>query len=101
MKTVWKYTVPTDGTFGMNMPAGAEVLSVHVQNGVVNMWVEVDPDVGSILKRFRVCGTGHDMPADEPRRFVGSYLLHGATEVYHLFEIVRPPVRHELGAARS
>jgi hypothetical protein len=84
---VWKYPVPIDDVFSVDMPWGAEVLSVAVQGSEVCMWAEVNPGAAMKLRRFRMCGTGHHMPMHEARRFVGTFLLHGGSLVFHLFEL--------------
>jgi len=34
MKTIWKYELDTPGLFGLAMPAGAEILTVQLQEDV-------------------------------------------------------------------
>lgn len=84
---VWKYAVPMDDTFSIEMPRGAKVLSVAPQTGEVCMWAEVDPDEMMETRRFRMCGTGHPMPVHETRSFVGTFMVHGGILVFHLFEL--------------
>ncbi len=89
MHAVWKYTLPMDDTFSIEMPRGTKVLSVAFQGGDVRMWAEVNSDELVVERRFRMCGTGHPMPANEARRFVGTVLIHGGDIVLHLFELDR------------
>ncbi len=86
--TIWKFTVPPVDTSRISMPDGARVLSVHVQQGDILLWAEVDPDAATSLRRFRLIGTGHVLPADERRRFIGTILIRGVSLVFHLFELL-------------
>lgn len=91
--TIWKYPVAVTDVFVLKMPAGSTVLSVDVQGREVNLWAEVDQGQPLAERRFRVSGIGHALPADEPRRFIGTFLLQGGTLVFHLFEILEQPVQ--------
>lgn len=92
-KSIWKYSVSANDVFVLNMPVGATVLSVAVQGVDVNLWAEVDPSNQSAQRRFRLAGTGHPIPADEPRRFIGTFLSQGGALVFHLFEILDGPTQ--------
>lgn len=89
--SVWKYTVPVTDVFTLNIPVGSTVLSVAVQGRDVNLWAEVDTSKPTVARRFRVAGTGHAIPADESRRFIGTFLLQDGLLVFHLFEILEQP----------
>ena len=86
MRTIYKYPVPLD--YGaVDMPRGAEILSVHTQRGLPQMWAIVDPEAPLESRRFHLFGTGHEMPpAAELGRFVGTFLFHDDSLVFHLFE---------------
>lgn len=87
MRSIWKFEVPIDDVFTTAIPRGATILSVDEQHGTVWMWAEVDPDASKEKRSFRLAGTGHSMPANEERRFIGTVFLHGGSLVFHLFEI--------------
>ena len=89
MKTVHKYPVEITDEFWVEMPAGAEVLTVQVltvqvQQGEPFLWAKVDTAAPYRPHGFRLIGTG--LPAgDDPGRYVGSFQLEGGTLVFHLF----------------
>ncbi len=87
VRSVWKYVVPVQDTFSITTRQGAKILSVDVQGGAPCLWAEVDPGAPEEVRHFRLCGTGHVIPAGETRRFVGTLLLHGDSLVFHLFEL--------------
>ena len=83
MRTIWKYAVD-DGP--VSMPSGARILSVQVQRGDLTLWAEVDSDAPAEIRRFRVYGTGHELP-----RGLGYQDSHIATVqdepfVWHVYE---------------
>jgi len=88
MKAIWKFPVYTEDYFDVNMPLGAEVLSVQMQNGKPMMWARVETEVSYALRRFAVRGTGHEMWGDEGR-FIGTFQLTDIGLVFHLFEVIR------------
>ena len=87
MREIWKFEVIGDDVFTRQMPRGATILSIAEQRGDVCMWAEVDPEAPKETRRFRLAGTGHPMPADEKRRFIGTVLSRNGSFVFHLFEI--------------
>lgn len=87
MKTVWKYTLDEKDDITINLPLGAEILSVQEQHGEPQMWVLVDPNEVVIEQRvFRLAGTGH--PIKKSVKFIGTFQLFGGSFVGHLFEVI-------------
>lgn len=98
MKTIHKFIIEPGGTRNISMPAGAEVLSVHVQRGEVCMWALVDTEARMVNRKFGVFGTGHTVdPCPQgdhlgPNRwhFLGTVLLENDSLVFHVFEARQP-----------
>lgn len=89
MTTIYKYPVPIHDEFIINMPNGAQPLSVRVQNGQVYMWAMVNPRNAMIEKRFYLRGTGHPIEVDDENlRFIDTFQIHDGSLVCHLFEDV-------------
>jgi hypothetical protein len=86
--TIYKYPAPIDDEFTVEMPRGAQVLSVAIQDGIPCMWALVNPKEPLESRRFHWRGTGH--PANLMGRFVGTVLMHGGALVFHLFEATAP-----------
>lgn len=82
MKTIWKYTLQPD--IILEMPAGAEVLSVQVQGDGINLWALVEPNADKEERRFMSFVTGHDVPGGMLRKFIGTVHLQGGD--IHVFE---------------
>lgn len=96
MLTIYKYPIQMRELFQVEMPAGAQILHVDLQNGGPFMWVKVDTDQPMKRYNFGVFGTGHDLtkvPESEELNPVayaphlGSWLIEGIsiTLVFHLF----------------
>lgn len=81
MKAVFKYPL-TDKE--IQMPKGAIVRHVALQNDRICIWVEVDTDYASEGRIFEVYGTGH------PIQHIDSIYLGTIQtkfgEVYHVYE---------------
>ncbi|MCB0526811.1 MAG: hypothetical protein KDC86_20005 [Saprospiraceae bacterium] len=86
-KQVWKYPIGTGGNI-LQMPVGAEILSIQTQFESPQMWVLVDPDAEVVDRHIEVYGTGHEISYDMgvQRVFIGTCQLHGGNLVFHVFE---------------
>ena len=85
MLKVYKYEVPFADAFTLDMPMGAQCLSLH--NGA--LWALVDPEAPKLKRRFWLAGTGHPIdaaPAD--LRFIGTAQFYGELHELHLFEVL-------------
>ena len=85
MKTVWKFPILPGET--VEMPLGAEVISIGEQGAGCVLWALVDSDEPIRTKRsFVVAGTGHTI--DKPLgRFIGTVQFRNGL-VFHFWEAV-------------
>jgi hypothetical protein len=97
-RRVWRFRVPVADATTLEMPKGAEVLTVQLQRGEPTLWAACDPEVATETRHFRWVGTGH--PFDGPALYVGTVQFSGGSLVFHLFEImgglVNPMLRREV-----
>jgi len=77
MKTIYKYSV-----HALDMPIGAKILSVQMQDGRIVLWAEVDPDVATEPCVFEVFGTGQQM-TDTNRQYIGT--VQDGPMVWHIY----------------
>jgi hypothetical protein len=94
--TVFKYPIPSDDYFQIDLPVGAKVLTIQTQHGNPQMWVLLDPSEPYITHYFRIAGTGH--PIEEPQedlRYIGTCQVLGGDLIFHLFEIVKLKLSQE------
>lgn len=84
MKVVWKYGIRL-GEQTIEMPAGAKILDVQIQQGQLVMWALVDPltDEREAVSIF-VIGTGHEIYAYNFKHVATVQTLDGAL-VWHVF----------------
>jgi len=84
MKKVYKYTI--DRTYNIiDMPKGAQLLDVQVQNGYPQLWALVDPDAEMEERYLTIVGTGHDIGLGN-MEYVGTYQIDGGIFIFHVFE---------------
>jgi hypothetical protein len=71
----------------IEMPKGAEILSVQIQNGEMFnecIWAKVNPENELEKRQFELIGTGHKFD-DTNKEYIGTY--HNGPFVCHLFEV--------------
>ena len=85
-KTIWKYDVPIEDYFEINMPKDAQILTIQTQNGEPKLWALVNPDNATEKRIFRHSGTGHPI-TDNNMDYIGTYQLHGGELIFHVFEV--------------
>lgn len=82
---IWKF--PLEWDYGreaeVEMPKGAEILTLQVQHGIPCLWARLCPAREKVKRRFSVIGTGWDF--DGAGAYVGTYQQDGF--VWHVFEI--------------
>ena len=89
MKTIWKFKVFTliDSRGSVDMPKGAKILSIGLQEDDVCIWALIDTKNESklIKRQFRLFGTGWEIK--EPLKnlnYIGTVFMQ--TFVWHIFE---------------
>ena len=86
--TIWKFLIDTTDMQEIEMPEGAEILTVQLQHGKPCLWAIVNPEAACRQnRRIETFGTGHLM-SEQARRYVGSYQLYGGDLVFHVFEAI-------------
>lgn len=91
MQTIWKFEIAeiTD-RFTLDMPKGASILTVQIQNDMPSVWACVDSEQDIERRYFEIVGTGNPFPKendeDIDRQYIGTFQLHEGKIVFHLFE---------------
>lgn len=86
MTAVYKYHLTNHyGRQEVELPVGAEIVTVAMQRGHPTLWARVDPSADEEVRVFEVVATG--------ARFEGEYCLHVGTcfdggFVWHVLELV-------------
>jgi hypothetical protein len=86
-KTIWKITLKTQHLQDIETPAGAEILYVDKQHGLLCLWFLCDPAQPSVKRKIMIAGTGF---AEVPNgsKYHGTVLLEGGHLVLHAFEVL-------------
>lgn len=85
MKKVFKYPLEVIDEQTVPMSAGAELLSVQMQNGQVCLWALVDINEDAMcLRRVFIHGTGHEIHHDG--KYVATFQARDGALVFHVFD---------------
>lgn len=82
--TIWKFPLRIADKVLIEMPAGAKLLTVQMQNGSPFIWASLDEKEPLGLRRVYVRGTGHELYPAEPHRYVGTF--QQGPFVWHVFD---------------
>jgi len=93
MKTIWKFPIPIEDEFILEMPERAKVLTVQTQENpalanldVGCLWAIVNPEAPKLKYKFRVFGTGNPFPDDHAlMEYIGTFQMQAGRLVWHLF----------------
>lgn len=91
MTRIYKYPLqPMGGVQSIEMPQGADILSVQAQNDRPTLWAAVNPDAPMESRRFVTAITGALIPDKEDEAiYLGTVQLAEGTFVLHVFEVTR------------
>lgn len=86
MRTIYKYPLTSqDSQVDIQMPIGAEILHVDIQNGVPCLWVKVNPRGTPERRRFRIVATGEPFQ-DDRLKYLKTF--QDPPYVWHVFEVL-------------
>lgn len=88
MTTIWKFPL-SDETTALEMPAGASILRVDVQDGSVFLWAMVDTDAPKETRFFLFYGTGYEIKDADRLKFLNTFFVKGGVYVFHAFEVLK------------
>lgn len=86
MKTIYKYQFSmSSDKEEFEMPSASFPLSVGEQNGLPCMWCQVETNNPIVTRKFRIVGTGHEIPETvRLSKYVGTVQI--GVFVWHIFE---------------
>lgn len=87
-KTIWKFPLKKTDTQNIDIPKGAEILTVQAQGEIPFLWALVDPQTEMGNRTIEIFGTGHPVLYDMgvSRKYISTFQLFGGTLVLHVFE---------------
>jgi hypothetical protein len=88
MVTVYKYPIPIEDEFTLDLPIHSQILKVECQHGRPCMWALVCPTHPTETRRFRLAGTGHPITQDPDRMtHLATFQMAQGALVWHVFEV--------------
>lgn len=82
--TIYKYPIKLADVQTLNLPFGAEILTIQMQHGNLCLWAKVQENVGDTEARtIEVFGTGQPMDFDS-RTYIAT--VQDGSFVWHVFE---------------
>lgn len=95
MKQIWKFPLHPD-VIAYDMPAGAKILTVQVQDDTPVLWALVNPLAPKEPRQIRFIPTGQDMEGDNNGglEYINTFQIPTARGilVFHAFEILKPAI---------
>jgi len=86
MKKIFKYPIQPIDYQEIEMPIGAQLLSVQLQKGAPVLWAVVNEDNPMTKRCFATRGTGHPIDG-QLGSYLGTYQLFAGDIVFHVFEV--------------
>jgi len=86
MKVIWKYKIPIESWFTLEMPMGAKILTFQSQGDEAYVWATVEPGREIVKRCFAILATGQEF-VESPGEYLGTAQTHGGQLIWHLFEI--------------
>jgi hypothetical protein len=87
MKRIYKYELEENS---VEMPIGAKILSIQMQNNRAYIWALVDTDAECEFRYFVMIGTGHDFPQVDAFTYINT--IQDGRFVWHIFELVKKEI---------
>ena len=84
--SIWKFPIRIDDELVIEMPRGARILHVGVQNGKPQLWAMVDVKAPLVDRHFAVRGTGHPADGLKEVQHSGTFMMANGALVFHLFD---------------
>lgn len=88
-QTIYKYPISPTLNVTIDLPVGAEILTVQTIDNSPYIWALVDPNAEIETRFFEVFATGEEILSDmgTTRRYIGTFQIQYAiTLMFHLFE---------------
>ena len=87
MNAIWKFQLKVTDLQEVEMPKGAQVMSVQEQNGALCLWAAVDSEQPKENRVIEIIGTGNPIPTTTTdRHFIGTAQMQKGALVWHVFE---------------
>lgn len=86
MRKVFKYEFDPYGSWEIEMPIEAKILTCQLQHDKPVLWALVDPRLPTAQRRFMVVATGQGIPPVFDIEYIATVQMANGDYVFHLFE---------------
>ena len=91
MKTIWKNLLEVADVQKVELPEGAEILTVQTQHEHPCIWALVDTAKPMINFKIGIAGTGNDLEllhaSNETLKYIGTFQKYAGDFIFHVFLI--------------
>ena len=84
MKSIYKYPLEIADSQQIDMPKGAQLLSIQIQRGNPCLWALIEIDAERMKRTIQMRGTGH--VADGVGTFIATFQMEGGALIFHTFD---------------
>jgi hypothetical protein len=86
--TIYKYLLEIADIQTIEMPKGAQVLTVQRQNNSIALWVLVDATLETEKRTFEILSTGKAFKEEKgvERKYISTFQVSNGIFVFHVFE---------------
>lgn len=84
---IWKWPLTTAFEHDLNLPTGAQLLTLQLQGDIPTLWFLCDADAPLAPRRLAIYGTGWPLPA-APGQYLATF--QAGALVWHVFEVWHP-----------
>jgi len=92
---IFKWTLSANAKQTLQMPAGAKLLTVQVQNNIPRLWALCDETAQKMPRIIEIHGTGNRMPDDWHGEYVATFQVDNGSFVFHVFDATEPHEPHK------
>ncbi len=82
--TIYKYPLAVTDRQTVEIPEGAELLCVQLQNMEPMLWAKVDPARAKVPHNILTFGTGNPIPEGQ-HQYISTYQTRSGMFVWHVF----------------
>lgn len=87
MTRIYSYKLQVRDVQTLEMPTGAEILSLQTQYDAPCLWAIVEPAAALESRRFRIFCTGDATEDVESMLYIGTFQIHFTGHAFHVFEV--------------
>lgn len=82
---IWKWKLAMVDEQTIDVPEGARLLTVQIQDGAPQIWALHDERSPKCQRRIAIYGTGNPIP-DDPGDYIATFQMSKGALVFHAFE---------------